>query len=243
MKRKETNLEVLEPPIIKWNEELEEKWLMDKWGCFGASDMFKLWSKGKGEMFGVGAKTLIKKVARQAYTTFNMEDNVETYSMRMGKILEPQSFGYVYNLLGLKELEYFGSINPIFIKHCKDCFNTDTGCSPDGAAKRKDGTISFGIELKNNKGDTHWDSLTEIKRQSDLKEKSKDDYTQCQFSMACCDADVWLWISYNEYFPDKHKALIVEVTPDKEFMEELEERITAAIKKKYEYIDEMKNRN
>lgn len=222
-------------------EEAEEKWLMQKWGKFGASDMYKLWSKGKGEMFGAGAKTLIKKVARQAYTLFNTEDSVETYSMKMGKVNEPQSFGYVYKLLGIKELEYYGSNNPIFVNHHKNEFKADTGCSPDGAAKRKDGIISFGVELKNNKGDTHWDSLNEIKTQKDLLAANKDDYTQCQFSMACCNTDLWLWVSYNEYFPEKHKALIIEVTPDEEFMEQLDERIVAAIKKKYELIDEMKN--
>lgn len=226
----------------KTNTEAEEKWLQDKWGMFGASDIHKLWSKGVGQnMFGVGAMTHIKKIARQAYTMFNTQDSVETYAMKMGKVLEPQSFGYVYKLLMVPELNYFGSNNPIFKKHHKSDFKDDTGCSPDGAAVRPDKSFSFGIELKNNAGDTHWDALSEIKDQKDLLKACKDDYTQCQFSMACCNTDLWLWVSYNEFFPEKHKALIIEVTPDEKFMENLDVRLLAAIKKKYELIEEMKN--
>jgi hypothetical protein len=217
----------------------EEKWLMDKWGKFGASDMHKLLAKGVGaNMFGVGAMTHIKKVARQAYTMFNTQDNVETYSMKMGKVLEPQSFAYLYQVLKLPEIEYYGSANPVFLPHHRSDFKTDTGCSPDAAAKTKDGRISFGIELKNPNGDTHWDYLTEISSKEDLKKVCKDFYTQCQFSMACTNSDLWLWCSYNEFYPSKDKVLIIEVTPDEEFMEDLNIRITAAIKKKWELINE-----
>jgi hypothetical protein len=228
--------------IFMIDNTVEEKWLQEKWGKFGASDMHKLWSKGKGEMFGEGAKTHIKKVARQAYTMFNTCDSVETYAMKMGKVNEPQSFGYLYNLLGIPNLQYYGSGNPIFLPHIENDFKTDTGCSPDSCAITKDNRISFGMEFKNPSGDTHWDYLTDITDQNSLKTVCKDFYTQIQFSMACTGTDLWLWCSYNEYFPEKHKALIIECTPDKEFMGELNERILKAIEKKYELIEEMKNK-
>ena len=220
----------------------EEKWLMDKWGMFGASDMHKLLAKGVGtNMFGVGAMTHIKKIARQAYTLFNTQDNAETYAMKMGKILEPQSFAHVYRLLGVTDIEYYGSASPIFIRHQKE-FNKDAGCSPDALYKKEDKVI-FGIELKNPNGDTHWDYLSEISNQKDLEKVCKDHYTQCQFSMACTNSDLWLWCSYNEFYPDKDKALIIEVRPDESFMENLNARVSAAIIKKYELIEERKNKN
>src|SRR6185503_1053945 len=191
----------------------EEKWLQEKWGKFGASDMHKLWSKGKGEMFGEGAKTHIKKVARQAYTMFNTCDSVETYAMKMGKVNEPQSFGYIYKLLRVPELQFYGSANPIFLPHRKNDFKADTGCSPDGAAVTKENKISFGIELKNPNGDTFWDYLSEIHNQKDLLTVCNVFYTQIQFSMACTGTDLWLWCCYNEYFPEKDRAIIIEVTP------------------------------
>lgn len=225
---------------INWQES-EEKWLQDKWGKFGASDMHKLWAKGVGtNMFGVGAMTHIKKIARQAYTMFNTQDSVETYAMKMGKVLEPQSFAYLFQILKLPEIEYYGSANPVFIPHHESDFKADTGCSPDAIAKTTDGRISFGIELKNPNGDTHWDYLTEITDQKSLLKCCKDFYTQCQFSMACTNSDLWLWSSYNEFYPDKDKALIIEVTPDEKFMEDLNLRILSAIKKKYDLLAEMK---
>lgn len=226
-----------------FDNSIEEKWLMDKWGKFGASDSAKLLAKGVGQnMFGVGAMTYIKKVARQAYTMFNTQDSVETYAMKMGKVLEPQSFGYVYSILRVPELEYYGSSTPIFIPHIKDEYKSDVGCSPDAAARRKDKSISFGLELKNPSGDTHWDYLTEISDAEGLKKCCKDFYSQCQFSMAATGTDLWLWCSYNEFYPDKDKALIIEVTPDEEFMEEMNKRTTGAIKKKYELIEEMQSK-
>lgn len=228
--------------ISKIDDTIEEKWLMDKWGKFGASDMHKLWAKGVGSnMFGVGAVTHIKKVARQAYTMFNTQDSVETYAMKMGKVLEPQSFGYIYKLLGVPEVEYYGSSNPVFIPHHENDFKADTGCSPDAAAKLPNGKISFGIELKNPNGDTYWDYLTEITDQKSLLKCCKDFYTQCQFSMACTDTDLWLWCCYNEFYPVKDRAIIIEVTPDAQFMEELNERVFAAIKKKYELIEQRRS--
>lgn len=220
----------------------EEKWLMDKWGMFGASDMYKLWAKGVGSnMFGVGAMTHIKKVARQAYTMFNTCDNVETYAMKMGKVNEPQAFGYLYNLLRIPQLEYHGSGNPIFVKHRKSEFKDDTGCSPDSTAKTKEGKISFGMEFKCPSGDVHWDYLDAISNQKELLACCKDFYTQIQFSMACTGADLWVFCSYNEYFPEKDKALIIECTPHEEFMEKLDIRILAAIEKKKELIEKRKN--
>src|SRR5258708_7461311 len=141
--------------MIKEFDTDTEKWLLDKWGCFSASEMYKLLSKGVGsDMFGVLAKTYIEEVAIEAYTMFNTDENVETYAMKMGKINEAQSVGYYKSLLSLVNIEYFGGGNPIFKKYCED-----SGCSPDVLIKKPDLSVSFGAEFKNNQRKQHFKDL------------------------------------------------------------------------------------
>jgi hypothetical protein len=213
-----------------------EKWLLDKWGCFSASEMHKLLSKGVGEMFGKGAKTYIEEVAIEAYTMFNMDENVETYAMKMGKIREAESFYYYIKLLGIQFMEYYGGDNPVFKKYCED-----SGCSPDSLAKKADGTASFGAEFKNNQRKQHFTDLRTINEADDLKKEHIDDYTQCQFSMMCYKTDLWHWCSYNEYFPEKDKMLIIEVKEDKSFQDNLIVRLAMAKKIKYRIIEQRNN--
>lgn len=215
---------------------VEETWLIEKWGCFSASEMYKLLSKGVGEMFGSTAKSYIEETAIDAYTMFSMDENVETYAMKMGKIKEPQSFGYLKMLLGVDILEYYGGDNPIFKKYCPD-----SGCSPDLTAPMPDGTVSFGGELKNNQRKQHFRDLRLLKEQKDLQQYHIDDFTQCQFSMMCYKTDLWLWCSYNEYFPDRDKMLIIEVKQDKNFQDNLDVRLQMAKKIKHRIIEERKN--
>lgn len=213
-----------------------ERWLLDKWGCFSASEMYKLLSKGVGEMFGKGAKTYIEEVAIEAYTMFNTDENVETYAMKMGKIREAESFYYYVRLLGIEFMKYFGGDNPVFKKYCED-----SGCSPDSLAEKTDGTVSFGAEFKNNQRKQHFTDLRTIKDADDLKKEHIDDYTQCQFSMMCYKTDLWHWCSYNEYFPEKDKMLIIEVKEDKSFQDNLIVRLAMAKKIKYRIIEQRNN--
>ncbi len=216
---------------------VQEQWLMDKWGCFSASEMHKLLSKGVGsDMFGVAAKTYIEETAIDAYTMFSTDENVETYAMKMGKVNEAQSFGYLKMLLGVEILEYYGGANPIFKKYCPD-----SGCSPDCTAPLPDGGISFGVELKNNQRKQHFRDLRLIADPIDLKREHLDDFTQCQFSMMCYKTDLWLWCSYNEYFPAQDKMLIIEVAADKSFQDNLGVRLQMAKKIKYRIIEQRKN--
>lgn len=218
----------------------EEQWLLKKWGCFSASEMYKLLSKGTGEMFGTGAKTYIEEVAIQAYTLFNTEENVETYAMKKGKMKEADSFGYYRNLFAgsnvFDHIEYYGGDNPIFEK-----YNEHSGCSPDSLAFGKKNKVMFGAEFKNNQRKAHFTDLRRISDHFDLKRDHLDDYTQCQFSMMCYNVDLWHWNSYNEYFPDSDKLLIIEVPKDKIFQDNLEIRLQMAIKIRNRIIEQRRN--
>lgn len=202
----------------------EEAWRLAKWGKFSASCIDVLTSKGVGEMFGKGAKTYIKKVAREAYTLFNTEEDVETYDMKMGKQREAQSYAAYRKAIGFDDLTYYGGNNPHF-----EPYDEHSGGSPDCVAKMSDGKVSFGAEFKNPKGDVHFDYLTNIRNQYDLYKAAPIYYGQCQFLLMIYKCDLWHWCSHNEFFPPRDRLLLIEVEPDKQYQDNLLLRLKQAI--------------
>jgi hypothetical protein len=226
-------------------KELTEDWLKLKWGKFSASQLFHLMmGSGKG-MFGDGAITYIEGIARECYTRFNTDELVETYAMKMGKVNEAQSFGVLYKHIGFAGLQYHGSTNPVFELYTgfdNPELDGQAGASPDATAPLLDGTgFSFGAELKNPKQKTHWEYLRNIKDQWDLKKISLEYYTQVQMSMLTFKTDLWIWASYNEYFPVKHQMRIVEVVPDIPFLEDFKVKLKMAIRLRNKIVKEMQD--
>lgn len=214
-----------------------EAWLKKKWGRFSASQIFHLLVPGKGnEVFSTGGITYIEKVALEAYTLFNTEENAESFHMKMGKVREPVSFARLRKILRFDGLEYHGGDNPVF-----DLYNDDSGVSPDCKAVAEDGAVSFGAELKNPTGKVHMFYLRNIKDQWDLKKISDEYYAQVQKTLLTYKCDHWLWTSNNEFFPEKDQMLIIEVKADKQYQQNMDIRLKMAIKKKYEIIEELKS--
>lgn len=219
-------------------ESATEAWLQNKWGKFSASQIFHLMTPGKGnEIFSPGGITYIEHVAREAYTLFNNEESVESFAMKMGKVREPQSFAFLRRLIGFDKMEYYGGSNPLFQEYCPD-----SGASPDCLALLPDGNASFGAELKNPTGKTHMHYLRTLKDQFDLLKQSEEYYAQVQFNLMVFKCDLWLWSSHNEYFPFKDRMLILECKSDKNYQRNLDIRLKMAVKKKYQIIEELKNR-
>lgn len=214
-----------------------EKWLQEKWGRFSASQMLHLLTPGKTGIFSQGGITYIEQVAREAYTLFNNEENGESYAMKRGKMLEPQSYAYLRKLLRFDGLQYFGGDNPVFDLYCPD-----SGVSPDCKAMLPDGTVSFGAELKNPSGKVHMFYLRNIKDQFDLKKVSEEYYAQVQFTLLKYKCEHWIWSSHNEFFPEKDKMLLIEVKPESQYQNNMAIRLKQAVKEKYKIIEEMMNR-
>lgn len=224
-----------------FGSEAESKWLQERWANFSSSAIHPITIEGKTikgttskEMFGEGAKTLIMTIARQAYTRYNEEDNVETYRMKVGKTKEAESFEYLKKTRGIPQLVHYGGSNPVFKLHSTI---KDFGCSPDGVAPLPNDRISFGCEMKCPSGATHFDYLFEIETAEDLKRYEPAYYTQIQSSMMCYDTDLWLWNSYNEYFPLKERMLTIEVPKDNQFCSNLEIRLMQASKLKNKIVE------
>lgn len=220
-----------------------ETWLRQKWGKFSASEITKLLPGEKtkpavGEtLFHAGAITYIKRVARESYTVFNTEETVETYDMKQGKLREPAAFEHLFKLIGVSNLKHFGGDNPLFVE-----YGPESGCSPDSLAETDQGVITFGAEIKAPKGDTHFDYVRFIHDQETFKTVCPEYNAQCQFSMMCCKCDVWLFASYNEFFPLKSRALVVEVKKDQRFCDNLDIRLRNAVKRKNEFVEEIMNK-
>lgn len=227
--------------MIKTNHDTtaEEQWKLLKLGKFGASNNYKLMMPGKDSMFSKTGLTYIKETACDAYTKFEDRD-VQTYSMMMGKIREPEAYAFLSRLLGFEGLTYYGDGNPLWQPY--KAFPDDAGGSPDAVAYAPDGGVSFGAEFKCPDRDTHWDYLTEIKDMWDLRKVSEAYYCQCQKLMHVFECDLWLWCSFSEYYPVKDRMLIIEVKKDKKYSDNLSVRLPMAIKKKHELIEELKNR-
>lgn len=221
-------------------------WKEAKFGKFSASEEDVLLTPGFYDkktgitpMFGLGALTYIEETAVDAYTIYSEEDNPETFEMKMGKAKEGLSFAWLLHQLGRDVLDYYGTLNPFF-----HLYTPDSGTSPDSVAwKDYEAKIAyFGAELKNPSRLVHAQYLRTIKDQYDLKTKKRKFYTQVQKAMMTFKCDLWLWCTHNEYFRGKDRMLIIEVKEDRNFQNELDARIAAATKLKYEFIEQLKNR-
>lgn len=222
-----------------------QAWRELKWGKFSASEEWKLTIGGKAEkgcltrpMFGDGAMTYIKKVARQTFTMYNDEDQPMTYAMKLGVAKEPIAFAELSRQLGKNDLMYYGGNNPRF-----DLFTKDSGTSPDCVSWLDEGLkkAKYGAELKNPSGDTHMHYLLNIKDSATLKVESIEYYTQVQKAMLTYGCDMWIWCSHNEFFPPAQKLLLIEVKADKNFQNDLEARIASATNEKKRFLDQLKN--
>lgn len=223
------------------------KWRRSKWGHFSASEIHHILVSGPRDkvtgvapMLGKGAISYVKKIARQAFTEFNEDDDgAESFAMKRGKMQEPVAAGHYQRLIGLDNMAYYGGGNPQFFHYCPD-----SGVSPDLVVwKDEEKRIaSFGAEFKSPQGDTHMDYLFNIKDAQDLKKECPEYYAQCQFAMMTFKSDLWHWCSFNEYFPGKDKMLIIEIPTDKSFQDDLEIRLSMAIKNKNEFVELLKNR-
>lgn len=216
------------------DETPEEAWRKVKWGKFSASEIHNLMSRGRNEMFGEGAWSYIERIAREALTLFNDDENNMTKAMLKGKMKEAEAFGYYRQVIGILGMEYFGGGNPYFEHYCKD-----SGASPDCLYRRK-GVVRWGAEFKCPTSKVHWDYVRKIKDQYDLLKVDPLYYGQCQFGMMTFKTDLWHWTSYNEYYPTKWRMHLIEIKPDLSYQSNLKIRIAQAVIEKYKLLNEMR---
>jgi YqaJ-like viral recombinase domain len=217
----------------------KDQWYADRWGKFTASEIHKLLAKGSGtEMFGVGARTYIKKKAIEKETVFWENPRLEfAKPLLWGKRYEEPAYERYVKVTGNTSMRYMGTDSPIFLT-----YNKDSGGSPDGLLGEGE-AIHLGLELKcPEQSATHWDHLG-LKDQFDLREYTIEYYAQIQFLLMITKAPCFHFVSFDERFKDKSKRLhIIEVFPEKTFQAGLNIRILQAAKERDKLIEEKNKR-
>lgn len=216
-----------------------DKWFVDRYAKFTASEIHKLLSKGVGsEMFGAGARTYIKKKAIEKETTFWENPKLEFVKpLLWGKRYEEPAFHHYVRMTGNMDMRYMGTETPLFLT-----YDEDSGGSPDGIMGL-DEVIHLGLELKCPMDSAvHWDYLG-LKDQYDLKGHTIEYYAQVQFLLMITKAPVFHWVSFDERYKDFKKRMhIIPILPEINFQKNLDIRIKQATKDRDKLIEEMKNR-
>ena len=215
--------------------EIKDQWYQDRWGKFTASEIHKLLSKGPGaEMFGVGARTYIKKKAIERQTEFWENPKLEFVKpLLWGKRYEEPAFRHYVRLTGNKSMRYMGTETPMFL-----AYDENSGGSPDGIMGAGE-SIVLGLEMKcPMNSEVHWDYCG-FKDQWDLKEGVIEYYAQIQFLLMITKAELFHFVSFDERFKDSNKRMcIVEFFPDKSFKAGLAIRIKQAVKERDKLIEQ-----
>jgi hypothetical protein len=147
-------------------------------------------------------------------------------------------------------MTYLGDESPTFIP-CKKIIG-ESGGTPDVAnivLNGDDATIDAGCELKNPINPAyHFRRLT-WRTMWDVKEGYPSCYAQIQDLLRLTGASTWDFVSHDVRQLSRAKQiLIIEVKPDRKFIDNLELRIELAVKEKYKilskhYGTEIKNRD
>lgn len=215
----------------------KDKWLLERYGMFTASENYKLLvGGGKGEMFGTGAMTYITDKAIETMTILSERpsemENVK--SLLWGKLYEYPAFECYLEVTRNYDMRYLGTETPLYL-----AYNEYSGGSPDGIMGSGI-IIQRGTELKCPKSSkVHFEYL-KLKDQWDLKAYNIMNYTQCQMLLMTTKAEAFDFFSYDDRFRDARlKYKLIEVKPDKLFQDNLAIRLQCAQRGKLEIIQSM----
>ncbi|TYP71519.1 lambda exonuclease family protein [Aquimarina intermedia] len=201
-------------------------WLESKRGVFSASEFHRLMGYEDKPDFPKGAETYAMEKAIETLTI--KEEGYTNDIMQRGNELEIDAMHEFMRITGL-EVTKFGADQEFLTigKH--------VGCTPDGIIKGL-----AGVEGKAPNSKTHFNYLTTIKNQNDLKKVCKDYYWQCQGGMYVANLPLWYFFSYDPRFKNPaHQMHIIKVHRNDEDIEKLKPRLKTAISVKLDYIKKL----
>lgn len=212
----------------------KDRWYLDRHAMFTASQNYRLVESGPGgKGFSKTALTYIEEKAIESMTVLWEAPKIEfVEALLHGRVYEMPAHNWYVKITGNKVMEYHGSEDPIYLP-----YNKYSGGSPDAVA-RSESKIFWGAEYKcpaNPKN--HFKNL-QLKDQWDLKQTKIQDYTQVQMLIMASGANGWHWMSYDERFKDPAlKGKIIEVLPDKKFIDNLHLKIVLAEKERKKIVE------
>jgi hypothetical protein len=208
------------------------KWHEQRWGKFTSSENHKLMGSGrkKDDLFGVAAMTYINKKASEIGLNFYEQPELEEVkSLLHGKYYEEQAFERFVLETKINNLALCGSENPIFIPNQK--YIEYAGGSPDAVSIDDEGGLpKVIVEIKNPKNPSiHYERLF-WKTAQDVEDNNIQAYTQIQDLMWICGSEIGYFVSHDSRRKKKSEQIkIIEIKPNKIFVEDLEHRLSKAI--------------
>lgn len=229
------------------NDTKIDQWLQKRLSRFTASENFKLLVSNGTKLFGTGAITYIETKVIELTTSVWQRpemDNVE--SLLHGKQYEYPAYERYVRETKNTSMSYLGTDNPLFIPHPR--MEEESGGTPDIANITEAGGIDYLGEVKCPANPAYHFRRLKWRTQFDIKENYLSCYTQMQNLMLITGAFGCDFVSYDErQLAYSKKIIIIEVKPDRKFIDNLELRIQLAIKEKYKILSdhmgsELKNR-
>lgn len=236
------------------NDTKIDEWLIQRRGKFTSSEEWKLLptiKQSKDVLWSGTALTYIESRAIELCTKYSQRPELEEVeALRHGKVYELPAAERYFQETKNYSMTYLGDENPTFIP-CKTIVG-ESGGSPD-IANIVDDTkgsvkIDYGSEIKCPVNTAYHFRRLKWVSQWDIKENALPYYAQIQDLIRITGAFGWDFISFDERQLSKSKQIkIIEVKPDRKFIDNLELRIHLAIKEKYKILSdhmgaELKNR-
>jgi len=223
------------------NNELIDEWLQKRRSRFTSSENYKLLpnSRQGNELWSGTAKTYIEtKVIELTTKYYERPEMDEVEALRHGKANEFPSYERYIKETKNYSMTYLGDEIPMFIP-CQKLVD-ESGGTPDVANIIQDtGKIDYGCELKNPVQPAYHFRRLKWKDQYDIKEGYPSAYCQIQDLIRLTGAFGWDFVSHDERQLSKASQIkIIEVKPDRKFIDNLEIRIELAIKAKYKLLSE-----
>ena len=206
------------------------EWQNARAGKFTSSGISPLFVKGKGEMFGAGAKTYIRKKAHEILTGNSADGGEKFKQTEWGNKNEAEACEMFEAVVG-KGI-YYGNADPKFFE-----LNDWAGGSPDWESI----DIEWGADFKcPYDGAEHLNNLL-INSQAEFKKEHGDYYDQGQMNMKIRGWKRFYFVSYDPRMINPALRLkIIEVLPDPEWIVDFDLRLPAAVSMLKAYVDQVK---
>lgn len=213
------------------NDKIDE-WFKKRRSKFTCSENYKL-SKD-----GIGRNSYIESKVIELTTKFYQRPELEEVeALRHGKANEWPSAERYFNETKNFSMTYLGDENPTFFPNENN--PEESGGTPDMVNILKTGKVDYGCELKNPVNPAYHFRRLKWKNQWDIKEGYPSCYCQIQDLIRITGAFGWDFVSHDDrQLSKKNQIVIIEVKPDRKFIDNLELRIELAIKDKYKLLSD-----
>lgn len=221
------------------NTDKIDAWYKIRRSRYTSSENYKLLpTDGVKGAFASGGRTYIEtKVIELTTKMWQRPELEEVESLLHGKLYEFPAYERYVQETKNHSMTYMGTENPVFIED--EVIVDEAGGTPDIANITATNTIDYLSEIKCPKNPAYHFRRLKWKGQWDVKENYIQCYTQMQDLIRITGAFGCDFISYDERQLARSKQIkIIEVKPDRKFIDNLEIRVMLAVKEKYKLLSE-----